>query len=56
MIFVPIIVVIIFVIALTPTSGSRRSYRGKKTKGFLGSLMSEKPAGKMCGPSGRRRR
>jgi hypothetical protein len=55
MIFVPIIVVVIFAIAFAPTGG-RRSYRRRKTKGFIGCLMSEKPAGKMCGPGGRRKR
>ena len=54
MIFVPIIVVVIFTIAFTPTSTKGRRHSGyrRKSKGFFGSLMSDKRGGVMCGPGG----
>lgn len=53
MAFVPVIVVIIFVIAFTPSSPKKRRRSGRrKSKGFIGSLMSENSGGVMCGPSG----
>jgi hypothetical protein len=53
MAFVPVIIVIVFAIAFTPTSsrGRRYSHR-RRRKGFVGSLMSKKSAGVMCGPGG----
>jgi hypothetical protein len=35
-----------------PLPRARRSYRGRKSKGFIGSLMSEKRGGVFCGPGG----
>lgn len=60
MIFVPIIVVIVFVIAFTPTGGSRRSYRRTKYKGLIGLADDMERArkrrsrnrGVFCGPGG----
>ena len=62
MIFVPVIVVIIFAIAITPTSGrGRRSVSRRKSKGLIATMLESQARterrngshrGVMCGPGG----
>ena len=59
MIVVPALIIVVavaFTAALTPITPRRRSYRRRKTKGFIGCVMSKKRGGVMCGPGGARRR